>query len=274
MAAEGGRGARGLHPDRVSPKQRLHLAALLIAAALFAAAPLQAQSDPDIDFELGITHEEFEQFSRLVAQSIYATPVEPARARGLLGFDIGVSATAVPIDTNAAYWTRSTSNDDFTVSDYLAVPRLTASKGLSFGTISAMYAKVPDTDIQIWGASYDMPLTSGGIASPTIALRGAYSQLRGVDDFELSTYGVELFASKGFGPITPYVAAGYARHTAEGHFSNIITILPPDESALRDEGNMQRFTLGVKLSFFIPKLVVEATQGEERSYAAKVSLGF
>lgn len=242
--------------------------------ALFAAAPLQAQSDADIDFELGITHEEFEQFSRLLAQSIYATPVEPARARGLLGFDIGVVATAIPIDTNAAYWTRSTTNDDFTVSDHLVVPRLTASKGLSFGTISATYAKVPDTDIQIWGGSYDMPLVKGGIASPSIALRGAYSQLRGVDDLELSTYGLEVFASKGFGPITPYVAAGYARHKAVGHFSGIITVVPIDESVLRDEGDMQRFTLGVKISMFIPKLVVEATQGEERSYAAKVSLGF
>jgi hypothetical protein len=273
MAAEGGRGTRGLHPDRVSPKQRLHLAALLIAAALFVAAPLQAQNetDPDIRFDPFITQEEFEQFARLVAQGIYATPVEPARARGLLGFDIGVVAAAVPVDTNAGYWTRSTTNDDFTISDHVVIPRLTVSKGLSFGTISATYSRVPDTDIQVLGASYDMPLTRGGIATPTIALRGAYSQLRGIDELDLSTYGVELFASKGFGPITPYVAAGYARHNAEGRLTPV-----PDapETFISDEGNMQRFTLGVKLSFFIPKLVVEATQGEERSYAAKVSLGF
>jgi hypothetical protein len=206
-----------------------------------------------------------------VAQGIYATQVEPARARGLLGFDIGVVATAVPVDTNAGYWTHSTTNHDFTVSDHVVVPRLTASKGLSFGTISATYSKVPDTDIQVWGASYDMPLTNGGIATPTIALRGAYSQLRGVDELDLSTYGVELFISKGFGPITPYAAAGYARHNAEGR----LALIPGGpETTLTDEGNMQRYTLGVKISFFIPKLVVEATQGEERSYAAKVSLGF
>jgi len=36
----------------------------------------------------------------------------------------------------------------------------------------------------------------------------------------------------------------------------------------------RRVTLGVKISMFIPKLVVEATQGEERSYAAKVAFGF
>jgi hypothetical protein len=236
---------------------------------LLSTPALLAQDAGDIEFDPAITQEEFETFSRLVAQGIYATPVDPARARGLLGFDIGVAATAMPVDTDASYWQHSVP-DDFTVSDHVIVPRLIVSKGLSFGTISAMYAKVPDTDVQIWGASYDMPLTSGGIASPTIALRGAYSQLRGIDELDLTTYGLELFVSKGFGPITPYVAAGYARHNAEGRINF------PDESTttLTDEGNMKRYTLGVKISMFIPKLVVEATQGEERSYAAKIALGF
>lgn len=180
-------------------------------------------------------------------------------------------ATAVPVDTTAGYWTHSTTNDDFTISDHVVFPRLTVSKGLSFGTVSATYSRMPDTDLQVLGAAYDMPLTSGGIATPTIALRGAYSTLRGDDNFDLSTYGVELFISKGFGPITPYAAAGYARHNAEGRLATI-----PDgpEVFISDEGNMQRYTVGVKISFFIPKLVVEATQGEEMSYAAKVSLGF
>lgn len=270
MAAEGGRGTRGVHARGVSAKQRLHLAAVLIVAALFA-LPLHAQEDPsDIEFEFAITQEEFETFSALAAQAIYATPVDPARARGLLGFDIGVAATAMPVDTDALYWQRSV-GDDFSVSDHVVVPRLIASKGLSFGTISAMYSKVPDTDIAMWGASYDMPLTSGGIASPTIALRGAYSQLRGVEELDLTTYGVELFISKGFGPITPYAAAGYARHQADAIVSSN-GIAPP--RFLEAEGNMNRYTLGVKISMFIPKLVVEATQGEERSYAAKIAIGF
>jgi hypothetical protein len=268
MVAAGGRGTRGLHADRIPAKQRVDLAAFLIAAVLFA-YPLLAQSDTDIHFDPLVTQAQFETFSRLAAQSIYATPVEPARARGILGFDIGVAATAVPVDPQAAYWTNAV-DEDFTVSDHLVVPRLVASKGLSFGTISAMYAKVPDTDVTIWGASYDMPLTSGGIATPTIALRGAYSQLRGVEEYELKTYGAELFVSKGFGPITPYIAAGYARHDAKAIVASN-GVAPP--RTLTDDGNMNRYTLGVRISLFIPKLVVEATQGEERSYAAKISFG-
>lgn len=226
-----------------------------------------------IDFDPAVTQAEFETFSRLVAQGIYATPVEPARARGLLGFDIGIAATGVQVDPNAAYFQHATDND-FTVSDYVAVPRIVASKGLSFATISASYAKVPDTDITVLGGSIDYPLTSGGIATPTIALRGAYSTLRGVDDFDLSTYGVELFLSKGFGPITPYAAAGYAKSNAEGRISLGPTPIPTDPIILTDKHSGNRFTVGVKISMLIPKLVVEATQGEERSYAAKLSFGF
>ena len=183
VAAESG-WARRLHACRVSAKQRLHLAAFLI---LFAALPLAAQSD--IGFDPAITPEEFTTFSRLAAQAIYATPVDPARARGLLGFDIGIAVTAVPVDTTAPYWQHSVT-DDFTISDYVAVPRIVASKGISVATISAMYAKVQSSDVSTWGAALDVPIISGGLVRPTLAVRGAYSTLQGSDVYDLKTYGV------------------------------------------------------------------------------------
>jgi hypothetical protein len=226
------------------------------------ALPLSAQSD--IDFDPAITQQEFETFSRLVAQGIYATPVDAARARGLLGFDIGVGATAIPVETDSTYWQNAVS-DDFTISDHVVVPRVIVSKGLSVATLSAMYSKVPDSDIAVWGASLDVPIISGGVVTPTLALRGSYATLQGVDEFDLNTYGMEVFLSKGFGPVTPYVAAGRARSDAEGRIT--------DTMVFTDEGDSNRFTVGVKLSLLLPKIIIEATQGEERSYAAKVSFG-
>jgi hypothetical protein len=236
--------------------------------AALVALPLRAQSD-DISFDPAITEEELATFSRLVAQGIYATPVEPARARGLLGFDIGIAATALPVDTNASYW-RKAVEDDFTVSDYVVVPRLVVSKGLSVATVSLSYSKVQDTDIEVWGGALDVPILDGGLVKPTLALRGSYAQLQGVEELELKTYGVELFVSKGFGPLTPYAAAGIARSDAAGRID-----IPgrPTPITLTDENESTRITVGVKLSLLIPKLVIEATQAEERSYAAKVSFG-
>ena len=206
-----------------------------------------------------------------MAQGIYATPVDAARARGLLGFDIGVAATAIPVDTEAAYW-RNAVTDDFTYGDHVVVPRLVASKGLSVVTVSGMYAQVPESDITILGGSIDIPIISGGVLKPTLALRGAYATLQGVDDFDLDTYGAELFLSKGFGPVTPYGAIGMARSDAEARVVRQ-PLSGPLPVILTDEATMNRITVGVKLSLFIPKIVVEATQGDERSYAAKVSFG-
>lgn len=222
---------------------------------------MRAQSD--IDFDPNITQDEFATFSRLLAQSIYATPVEPARARGLLGFDVGVAATAMPVDTNAAYWQKAVA-DDFTISNRVVVPRVVASKGLSFATVSGAYAQIPSSDIKMWGGSVDVPILSGGILKPTLGIRAAYAQLDGSDQFDLKTYGAEVFLSKGFGPMTPYVAAGRARSDAEARFAGRV---------LTDKADSNRFTVGVKLSFLLPKVSIEATQGEERSYAAKVSFG-
>jgi hypothetical protein len=124
---------------------------------------------------------------------------------------------------------------------------------------------VPDSDIQVWGAALDIPLIEGGVAKPTLALRGTWADVRGVDELDLTTYGIEAFLSKGFGPVTPYVAAGLARSDSTGRITPTIS--------LTDEHQATRLTAGVKISFFIPKIVIEATQGEERSYAAKVSFG-
>lgn len=251
--------ARGVYARGVSAKQRLHLAALLILVAL----PLRAQDD--IRFDPTIAQEEFAKFSRIVAQGIYATPVEPARAGGIFKFDVGVAANLVSVDTSAGYWKKAVQND-FTVSDFVAVPRLVASKGFVFGTISASYAKVQDTDISIVGGALDIPIISGNVLKPTLAVRGVYSQLNGVDVYDLKTYGVELFLSKGFGPITPYGAIGRQRSDAEG-------IIPGTTRRLIDKSDVNRMTVGVRLSLMLPKIVIEATQGEERSYAAKISFG-
>jgi hypothetical protein len=233
----------------------------MVAAAL----PLQAQ----INFDPSTTQQEFATFSRLVGQTIYASPVDPARATGVLGFDVGIAATALQVDTESDYWQAAT-DSDVTIGNYLAVPRLVVRKGLSSSTISASYAKVPDLDIQVWGAALDVPIINGGLVKPTLAVRGVYSTIRGIDVFDGKSYGAELFLSKGFGPVTPYGAYGRMRVSGDG-------IIPAagvrPEIHLHDSADMNRITLGVRLSLLVPKLVIEATQADERVYSAKISFG-
>lgn len=266
VAAAGGQSS-GVHPFRFPAQQRLHLAALLI---VFAALPLCAQ---DVKFDPNlVTQANFSQFSRIVGQAIFATPVQPARASGFFGFDVGVAATVVPVDENSAYWRAAVpAGSSFTTHGYVGVPRLVASKGFGFGTVSGTYAKISNSGIATWGGAFDTPLVRGGILKPELALRLSYSTLTGVDVFREKTYGAEVFLSKGFGPVMPYAAIGRMRINAQG---DVPATLHSSAFTLTDRSNVNRYTVGVRLSLLVPKLVLEATQAEVRSYAAKVSFGF
>jgi hypothetical protein len=209
-----------------------------------------------------------------VGQGIFPTPVQPARASGMLRFDVGIAATLVTIDTNDPYYRHAVPADNgFVHNGYAALPRLVVSKGFSAGTISGSYAKINNSGIATWGGALDIPVIRGTIAIPEIALRGSYAMLTGVDVFKLKTYGAEAFVSKGFGPLTPYGAIGRQRIDARGDITSsnpTFAAIPP----LKANRDINRLTLGVRISLLVPKLAIEATQGEVRSYAAKISVGF
>jgi hypothetical protein len=255
----------GFHLGRVSLQQRAHRAALLIALL---AAPLAAG---DVTFDPTITHDEFQKFSQVAGQAIFASPVDPAGARGILGFDIGVAANTVKVDTSSPFWRKAVSSGIAT-GGYLTVPRLVVSKGFGAGNIALSYAKFGSTGAKSYGGSLDFPIVNGGLIRPTLAVRGTYADLRGLDVYSLKTYGLELFLSKGFGPVTPYAAAGTMRTNAHGTIPSNTTGVP--DLILQDTSSTKRYTAGVRFSLIVPKISVEATQAVQRSYAAKISFGF
>ncbi len=193
--------------------------------------------------------------------------MQPARSTGLLGFDVGIAATAMKIDKAAPFWANSVpQNSGFVRGNYAAVPRIVASKGFSVATISASYAQFSNSGMKTYGGALDVPIIRGTLVTPEIALRGSYATMTGVDVLKLKTYGLEAFISKGFGPLMPYGAIGRMRTDSRGTISPTVS--------LHDTSNIMRYTAGLRLSLLIPKFVIEATQAEQRSYAAKISVGF
>ncbi|HJW92841.1 MAG TPA: hypothetical protein VJ901_04425 [Thermoanaerobaculia bacterium] len=221
----------------------------------------------DIHFDGTITPEDFAKFSRIVAQGIYCDPIQPARASGLLHFDIGIGATIVKVDENASYWKKSVPKDIIVSGGYVGVPRLIVAKGYGGGTISASYAKISDTGVKIYGGAMDVPLIRGSIATPEVSLRAVYSKVSGIDVYKLKSYGYEAFVSKGFGPLTPYVSVGRMTSDARGSVDSV-------NFTLKDKSTMNRYSAGVRISMLVPKLVIQATQAEQRSYSAKISFGW
>jgi len=259
--------ARRFHSGRFSAQQFVYLTALLIALTA-----LPARAADDIAFNPLITPGEFRTFSHLIAQGVYATPVSPARSSSVLGFDVGIAATVVKVDTKADYWRNAVSSaGTFETHGYIGVPRLVVSKGFGAGTISGTYAQLRNSNIKTYGGALDLPILRGSLVAPELAIRGAYAQVTGVNVYRLKTYGAELFLSKGFGPVTPYAAIGRMRTDATG---DIPATSRTAAFSLRDRSMINRYTVGARFSLLLPKITVEATQAEVRSYAAKISIGF
>lgn len=177
--------------------------------------------------------------------------------------------TGVPIDENAQYWTKAVGKD-WSYGGYIGVPKLVVSKGLGVLTVAGMYSQVQDSDIKVLGGAVDIDIIDGGFVSPTLALRASYSMLQGVKEYDAKTYGLDLFLGKGIGPLTPYAAIGRMRTDSEGRIIRNGTTL----FTLTDKADINRYTVGVRISLALPKLVLEASQAQERTYSAKLSVGF
>ncbi|HVR42456.1 MAG TPA: hypothetical protein VMS56_03335 [Thermoanaerobaculia bacterium] len=200
---------------------------------------------------------------------IFASPVDAPGSAGLFHFEVGLAATAVEVDEQASFWIKSVS-DDILVDGRLLVPRLIVSKGLGFASVAASYGRVGETDGHVLGGSVDLPLIRGGLARPTVAIRGVFSELVDVEEADLRSYGALVMIGKGFGPITPY--AGWGRMWAEGE----ARIDPPGLDPILLSSDLEREVLlvGAKLDLALIKLVLEGLEGEQWRYAARVAIGF
>jgi len=218
----------------------------------------------DIKLPNTFTQSEFDDLSRQVGLAISYNPLSPAASLGLLGFDIGVEATAVHIDSNKSFWTDAVGK---TPPSYLVFPKIHAQKGLPLGIdVGLSYAKVPGTNIGLMGGELKWAVLEGTSVMPAVAIRGDYTKLVGVNDINLSDYGADISISKGFLFVTPYAGVGEVWISSKEK-SDLIDL----KSASLSE---TKGFVGVKLSLFIISFVAEADFSKVPSYSGRMNLSF
>jgi len=222
----------------------------------------------DLNFAAGFANDQFKSFAREAGAMAAYRGVAPAEPQGLTGFDIGVEASFVDIDSSVWNEVLTETTDPPT---YLVVPRLHVRKGLPFNIdVGAMYAQVPDSNITLWGGEVQLALLEGTTATPALALRGSYSSLEGVDDLDLQTYAADAVLSKGFLMFTPYIGAGVVQIEAE-YTGNISTL----QNELQDQSLTEaRYFAGVQASMALLRLTGEIEYLERPIYTVKLSLGW
>lgn len=231
----------------------LRLTAIALAASI--AAPAVAD---DLDTVRNLSQAEFAKLSKdLTAFGSYKS-VSPAEPLGVVGFDIGVEASATKMD-NSDVW-RKAGGDSSTV----YMPRIHVHKGLPFGIdIGASLTQVPGSDIKLIGAELKYAIVSGNVALPAVAIRAAATRLSGVDQLDMDTRSLELTVSKGFLNLTPY--AGVGRVWGE---------LTPNVAGLRKEKpTANKVYAGLNFNLGIANLAAEVdrTGGNQ---TASLKLGF
>lgn len=233
---------------------------LAFVTALAAAMPALGQQ---IDQLQGLAQQEFRLLSEDLGGALAYRPQTPTAPLGTTGFDIGIALTAARIN-HQAILERVTSDS---ASATLPVPSLRVHKGLPWGIdVGLLYAAIPSSNLEYIGGELRYALVLGGVAAPAIGVRGSLTKLRGVEQLELDTRGLDLSISKGFALLTPY--AGVGRVWVESDPNNIGGLAKE-----KFELNKVFLGLGFKLALFNINLEADKT-GDVEGYSVKAGLRF
>ena len=220
----------------------------------------------DITLPSAFLQSDFKDLSRQVGLAISYTPLAPAAPLGLLGFDVGVEATAVRIDAKEDFWIDAVGKKP---PSYLVFPKIHAQKGLPLGfDVGLTYAKAPGTNIGLVGGELKWAVLKGTLVTPAVAIRGDYTKLVGVDDIDMSVYGADISVSKGFAFVTPYAGIGQVWISSEEK-SDLITPNLDKVSLSETKG-----FVGVKFSLFVISFVAEADFSKVPSYSGRLNISF
>ncbi len=252
--------------------------ALAVLFVLIMALPAMAKTTFNID---AIGQAEFRSFSRDIGMALSYQPLSPAAPLGdkLPGFDAGVEASYVKLD-KGSLWYRTMNNtvnskgETVDLPNALVIPRVHIQVGLPIIPIDlgVSYATVPSSDIKLIGYELKYAVFEGGVVMPAIAIRGAYTKLSGVDEFDLSTKSVDLSISKGIVIFTPYAGVGQVFITSEPHNTATVPIL----DRLHEENvRKSKAFVGLKTKIFpFMNLVLEGDFSNINEYSARLNVNF
>jgi len=235
----------------------------VVALCVALAGTTALASGFQLDSLQNLNQGEFRQLTQDLGASMSYKPLEPADPLGIAGFDLGASVTATTLANTAAVQ-KAVSNSS--VYSTLPVPTLRIVKGLPFDLDAGlMYARVPSSGINLYGAELKWAVLPGGIALPAVALRATFTRIDGVNQLGFETASADVSISKGFVFLTPYAGVGQVRSRSS-----------TDGLALQQENlGQNKIFGGVDFNLGPGNLVIEAdSTGGIHSYSLKAGFRF
>ncbi len=210
---------------------------------------------------------DFNALSEDLSSALSYKPVAPAAPLGITGFDLGLEVTQTNMAKSSQVWSSITGGGNTLSSLY--VPKLHLTKGLPLGfDVGLVYSKVPTTNISLLGGELKYAILDGGMATPAVAIRGAFTKLSGVNQLSFNTKSLDISISKGFVMFTPYAGVGkvWANSTA-----NVVSVAPGFAGmTLSDSFSQNKLFAGFNLNLGLANFALEADKtGSARSITGK-----
>jgi hypothetical protein len=242
---------------------KLTRTAALLASVFLTTMASTAQAADITSVQL-LSQGEFQKISKDLAAALSFKPMIPAESLGIIGFDIGIGASATKL-SDENIWKKAA--DGASVSSYLVVPSLRVHKGLPFDIDLGFTATaVPSSNVRLYGGELRWAVLPGGIATPAVALRTSFSTMNGVDQLGFSTIGLDASISKGFAFLTPYAGIGTVKVSSK----------PRADTGLSKESFYRtKIFVGANINLGLLNFALETDRtGDVSSHAIKLGLRF
>ncbi len=234
----------------------------LLPLLALAAALTQPALAGDLSGLGALSQSEFRTLSEDFGAAFSYKPVAPSEAQGLTGFDLGVELTGTDMSRSTGALSKAGGSDG--TLNLLLVPKLHLHKGLTGRMdVGAFIGSVPAINANLYGAELRYALLQGGVATPAIGVRGAFTQLSGPSQLTFNTRSLDISISKGFALLTPYVGVGQVWVNSS-----------PNAGSLAGESfNQGKVFAGASMGLGLLKLTFEGDRtGDTTSWGVKLGL--
>lgn len=215
-----------------------------------------------------LTQEQWHRFNEQAGAIVTFKSLAPATTLGKKRVSVAMEVGNTPIDQHDGAWLNTFAHPDADcpLGEAIRLPALRARVGVSQAVdIGGYWTMAPDANYGVVSGDVRYMFLRESPSVPAAAIRASVSTLTGVPDFDLSTYSVDLVASKKTSLLTPY--AGIRQ-------SLVVGTEETSKVALASERNsITQGYLGVVGSLWILDLAAEYDVSTVNTFAFAIGLG-
>lgn len=234
-------------------------------------------SECSFQLDPSLTQEAWRQFTREAGLVIYFRPLSDARPMGVGNYELSILNWQTAFDDTDPAWNDTFVHPDsvhwLKEGDRLQIPGFVFRAGVSERIdVNAYWVKNPGANYGFWGGQVQYAFVNDIDNALAASARLSFVSLYGPYDFDFTTYGMEVLASKEFGVYSDWVFvstyAGISAYLSRSHETAPVVDLK-DERILGMRG-----MIGVATRISFARLALEYNAAAVNSISFKVGVGF